>query len=94
MNEDDYQKQIEEQAKLQQQIAMIEAKAKGCMSAEAIARYGALKSAHPEKALQVVMIIAQAAENNQLKEKITDQQFKNILMQLQQPKKEFKLTRK
>lgn len=94
MNEEDYRKQLEEQAKLQQQIAMVEAKAKEWMSADAIARYGALKSAHLEKALQVIMIIAQAAESHQLKEKITDEQFKNILRQLQQPQREFKLTRK
>ena len=61
-------------------------------SKEAISRYGNLKAAHPDVAIQAIAVIAQAA--GQIKEKISDEQFKNILKQMQKPKKEFKILRR
>jgi programmed cell death protein 5 len=84
----------EEQIKLQQQIEVLENTVKQYLTKEAISRLGNLKTAHPEFALQVELIIAQLIQNNQLKEKITDQQLKQILLNIQQPKKEFKIKRK
>lgn len=63
------------------------------MTKEAITRYGNLKSAHPEKAIQAITIIAQAVQSGQMKEKITDEQLKRILLQLQKPRKETKIKR-
>jgi DNA-binding TFAR19-related protein (PDSD5 family) len=47
--------------------------------------------AHQEKAIQVITLIVQAAQAGQLKEKIDDIKFKELLKQLDTPKKEFKL---
>ncbi|MBI5392187.1 hypothetical protein HZB00_04250 [Candidatus Woesearchaeota archaeon] len=79
--------------KVQQQITALENIAKQFMSSEAITRYGALKSAHPQKALQVVAIISQLAQQGQVKEKLTDAQFKQLLMQLEPQKRETKIKR-
>lgn len=79
---------------MQQQIAEIEKVAKGIMSKEALGRYGNLRVAHPEKALQVAIFIAQAASNNQIQGVLSDDDLKNILLNAQEPKKEFKFVRK
>lgn len=86
-------KELKKQVQLQQQIEILENMAKSFMTREAISRYGNLKSAHPDKAVQAVAIIAQAVESGQLKEKLDDEQFKRLLMQLTPPKKEFKFIR-
>ncbi len=85
---------LKEQIQLQKQIELLEIIAKQNMTKEAISRYGNLKSAHPEKAIQVIAILAQAIQQGQIREKITDEKFKNILKQLEPPKKEFKITKK
>ena len=84
--------ELKEQIELNQQIEMLENIAKQYLSKEAISRYGNLKAAHPDVAIQAIAVIAQAA--GQIKEKISDEQFKNILKQMQKPKKEFKILRK
>lgn len=85
---------MQEQLKIQQQIAMLEMMAKQNMSKEAISRYGNLKTAHPELALQVIAFIAQGIQMGKLKGTISDEELKDILMSVQQPKKEFKVTRR
>ena len=84
--------ELKEQIELNQQIEMLENIAKQYLSKEAISRYGNLKAAHPDVAIQAIAVIAQAA--GQIKERISDEQFKNILKQMQKPKKEFKILRK
>jgi len=78
------------QAELQKQIEILENVAKQYMTKEAIERYGNLKSAHPEKAIQAITLIVQLIQSNQLTQKLSDEDFKNILLQLEQ-KKDFKL---
>ena len=85
---------LQEQLKLQQQIEMLEQMAKQYLTKEAISRYGNLKSAHPELAIQVIALIAQAVQTGQIKERISDDKFKQLLMQIQKPKKKFKIQRK
>lgn len=87
MNENE----AEERKKLQQKILEIESIAKAYMTQEAISRYGTLKSAHQEKALQAIALIAQLVSQKQIKEKITDQQFKQLLMRLEPEKRETKI---
>ncbi|MDP6642201.1 MAG: DNA-binding protein [Candidatus Nanoarchaeia archaeon] len=88
---DDSNPQIQEELKMQQQIEMLENIAKQHLTKEAIQRYGNLRLAHQEKAIQVITLIVQAAQAGQLKEKIDDAKFKKLLKQLDTPKKEFKL---
>ena len=86
--------EIEEKIKLQQQIAMIEENAKKFLDKRAVERFGTLKTAHPEKALQAASVIFQASQAGQLQKELTDDEFKQLLSGLQEPKKEFTLTRK
>ena len=60
------------------------------MSKEAISRYGNLKVAHPEIAFRAIAIVAQAVISGQITEKLSDEEFKNILIGIQGGKKEFK----
>ena len=86
--------EINEQVKLEQQIAALEEFAKQYLSKEAITRFSILKSAHPQKALQVIAFIAQIAQKGQIKEKISDEKFKDILKEFDNmQKKEFRLKR-
>ncbi len=87
-------KEIKKQIQLQQQIELLESIAKQFMSRDAISRYGNLKSAHPEKAIQAIALIAQAVESGQLKEKLDDDSFKMLLQQITPEKKEFRFNRK
>lgn len=87
-------KELKKQIQLQQQIELLETVAKQFMTSDAISRYGNLKAAHPDKAIQAIAIIAQAVESGQLKGKLDDEGFKKLLLQLTPEKREFKLTRK
>ena len=90
----DYQKEYEEKINLQKKVLEIENIAKNHMSQEAITRYGALKSAHPQKALHAIAVIAQLASQGEIKDKVTDEQFKKLLMSIEPEKKETKIIRK
>ncbi len=83
---------LKEQLELQQQIEYLESVVKKYLAKESISRYGNLKAAHPEKAIQVITLIAQAIQSNNITEKITDAEFKLLLQKLQ-TKKEFKIRR-
>ena len=85
---------LQEQQKLQQQVEQIETIAKQHMTQEAISRYGNLKSAHAEKALQSIAIIVQMINQGQIKEQITDEQYKQLLLNITEKKREFKITRR
>ena len=73
-----------------QQIALLESIAKKNMAKESISRYGNLKIAHPELALKVISAIAQAAQFGQIKKPLTDEEFKGILLEIQQGKRTLK----
>jgi programmed cell death protein 5 len=88
------QKQLNEQLQMQEQLEQLETLAKAYMSPEAISRYGTLKSAHLEKAIQSLVIITQLVQQGTIKEKITDDQYKDLLLRLSPQKKEFKITKK
>jgi len=84
------QKQMQQQAELNeqlnQQLSMLEAMAKQFMSKEAISRYGNLKIAHLEIAVKAIAFIAQAVQLGHIKEKLSDEQFKQLLYQIQNGK--------
>lgn len=85
---------LQEQIQLQQQIEMLEQVARQYLTNEAIQRYGNLKSAHPEIAIRVIVLIAQAVQMGQIREKIDDKKFKQLLSQIQEPKKDIKIQRR
>lgn len=82
-NQDQNPEQIAEQVLVLEQIA------KKAMTKEAISRYGNLKMAHTELAIKSIAIIAQAIQTNQIKEKVTDEQYKELLKEINTGKKQF-----
>lgn len=86
-------KEIQERAQLQQEIATLETISKQYMTKEAIARYGNVKLAHQEVAVQALLIIVKGVQSGQIKEKIDDDDFKNLLKQITGKKKETKIKR-
>jgi len=84
--------QAQEQQEMQQQIAQLEGIVKQTFTKEALERYGNLKSAHPDKAVQLLVILAQSIQTGQIKS-VDDNSLKEILKKLDPEKKEFKIKR-
>jgi len=82
------QSQLQERIQIQQQVSQLETAAKLWMDAQAVSRYGNIKAAHPEKALQVAVLIAQFVQSGKIKKLITDEQLKELLIYLDEKKKE------
>jgi len=91
---EEIQQKFSEQAELQKQIQQLENSVKPYLSKEAISRYSNLKAAHPDKAIQVLLVIFQGIQSGNINEVIDDEKFKGLLLQLKQPKKEFKITKR
>ncbi len=85
--------QAEEQAQIQQQIEYMESVVRQFLTKEALVRYGNLKTAHQEKALQMLIVLFQAIQKGQIQAKIDDLMLKRILEQLSPKKKEIKIRR-
>lgn len=89
------QKQAEEQRHEQEiasQISQLENIVKPYMTKEAAERYGTVRMAHPEQAVQSLILVAEWL--NKRKEKITDERYKEVLMHIMPKKREIKITRK
>lgn len=71
----------------------MESVVKPYLDRDALSRYGNLKTAHYEKAVQVISLIAQFIQRGEIKEQINDIQFKDILIRLE-PKQKFEIKRK
>ena len=93
LQQEKLQQQSHEHAQIQQQIEQMESIARQFMTKEALARYGNLKTAHHEKALQLLLILFQAIQKGQIQGKIDDSTLKKILEQLTPKKKEIKIRR-
>ena len=91
MNQSEDQSNQEKQLQFLKQLEVLEQKVKLYLSQQSIARYGGIKAANPEKAMRVVLIMAKAIEAGQVKRKLTDEEFKQVLRELQEPKKEFRI---
>lgn len=91
MNQDQNQDELNQQKQLLKQVEALEVTVKAHLSREAITRYGTLKSAHIDKAMQALMVLAQLIQAKQITKKLSDAEFKAILMQLQQPKQKTKI---
>ena len=85
--------QADEQAKLQQQVELMENAVRQVLTKEALERYGNIKAAHKETALQLVVGIFQAVQKGQIGGKIDDATLKQILEQITPKKKEIKIKR-
>ncbi len=85
--------EINAKLELQNQVEQLELLAKGHMTKDAIQRYGNLKSAHPEKAVQVLLIIGNLINHGQLKDKIDDVMLKDLLKKITEPRRKTKIRR-
>ncbi|MBI2558324.1 hypothetical protein HYW20_03295 [Candidatus Woesearchaeota archaeon] len=85
--------QAQDQAQMQQQIGYMEEAVKQFFTKEALARYGSLKTAHQEKALQLLLVLFQAIQKGQIHGKIEDSLLKKILEQITPKKKEINIKR-
>ena len=82
-----------EQSKIQQQIEMMEETVRQFLSKDALVRYGTLKTAHQEKAIQLLIVIFQAIQKGQVPRQIDDNTLKQLLEQLTPKKREMKIKR-
>lgn len=87
---ENYKKQLNKQFKIQKQIEMLEQAVKQKLTKEAIERYGNLKAAHPQKAVQLLTMLAQFIDRY---ESIDDDTLKDILMNMSPEKRETKIRR-
>ena len=83
----------EEQMQFQQQVQQLEMVVKQKLTKQALERFGNIKSAHPEKAIQLLAVLGQAIQSGQIKDQIDDEQLKEILIKLTPEKKEFNIKR-
>ena len=86
------QNRAQEQEQLQQQVHQLEMIVKQALTKEALERYGNLKTAFPEKAIQLLVILAQALQSGQIKS-IDDETLKEVLRRMTPEKKEFKINK-
>lgn len=85
--------QLQEESELQQQIEALEEVVRARLTKEALQRYGNLKTAHPEKAVQLLAVLGQAIQTGQLRHMVDDEQLKKILEKLSE-KRDFKIMRR
>ena len=80
-----------EALELQKQIDVLETTLKSCLSKDALIRYFTIKSTNPKFALQILAFVHQAVNQKYIKGQLSDNEFKDLLRKLQEPKKEFNI---
>lgn len=80
-----------EEQQLAKEIAQLEAMVKPAMDAAALARFGAVKTAHPEKAIRCLVACAQLVKSG--RRPISDAVLKELLMQLEPAQRQIKIRR-
>ena len=80
-------------ASLEDQIYQIEKTVLPYLSKEAVERYGTVKLAHPELAIQSLVHIAQLLQKSTIQQ-VHDTLYKSILKRLQPHKRDTKIIRK
>ncbi len=80
----------EEETKIYRQIEQLESIVKPVLTKQALERYGNLKTAHPEKAVQLLFVLGQAIQSGRT-DSIDDEQLKSILIRMAPEKKEFRM---
>ena len=90
MQQGNIQNQMQEEAQAQEQIGQLEILVKQKLTKDALQRYGNVKAAHPEKAVQLLVVLAQAIQQGQIGQ-VDDDTLKQILIKITPEKKEFKI---
>lgn len=90
---DDAVREIQKQeAQFQQQVEQLESVVKKVLTKEALQRYSNLKTAHPEKAIQLLAAIGQAIQQGNVGV-IGDEALKDLLRRLTPEKRDTKIRR-
>jgi DNA-binding TFAR19-related protein (PDSD5 family) len=84
----------EEEIRLQQQINALEELVKKNLTKEAVSRYSNIKIAHPELALNLIVLLGSLIQQGRIKGIIDDKQLKELLKQISAKKTDFKITKK
>lgn len=84
--------QFQQEVALQQQLEQIESVVKQSMTKEAVTRFGNIKAAHPEKAVQALVVMARALETRQVAQ-INDELLKHFLGALTPQKRKINIKR-
>ena len=92
LQQERFQQQAQEEMQVQQQIAQLEAIVRQALTKDALVRYGNIKAAHPEKAVQILVILAQAIQSGHI-QKIDDNTFKEILRKITPKQRDIKIKR-
>ena len=79
-----------EEQKLRAQVAQLEGMVKPLLTKDALVRFGTIKTAFPEKAIQVLVAIAQLAQAGRIKN-VDDEMLKKLLTQLTPKQRETKI---
>jgi len=85
--------QQQEQAEVQRQILALENFVKQKFTKDALARFGNLKTGHPELAIQVLVVLGEAVKSGKV-DVIDDELLKAVLQEMQAGKKETRIIRK
>ncbi|MBI3033886.1 hypothetical protein HYY72_01895 [Candidatus Woesearchaeota archaeon] len=85
--------QAAEEQEAQQQIAALEAAVKSRLSKEALQRYGNIKAAHPEKAVQLLIVLGRLIQLGRVN-MISDENLKAVLQKMDAEKRETRITRR
>ncbi len=88
-----YSMQGNEEAETASRLQQLENLVKQVLTKEALQRYSNLKVGHPDKAMNLLMIIGSAIQSNQLsaEKKVTDEELKNLLMRITPKKREVQI---
>ena len=81
---------IAEEQQLAKEIAQLEAMVKPAMDAAALSRFGAVKAAHPEKAIRCLVACAQLVRQGR---GIDDATLKELLVKLEPAQRNIKIRR-
>ena len=89
---DQMQQNANEEEQMKQQIDQLEVIVKQALTKEALQRYGNFKAAFPDRAVQLLVILAQAIQSGQIT-KIDDDTLKEILKKISSEKREINIKR-
>ncbi len=92
MNYQNFNQDLEAEKKLQEEVARLEGIVKSKLSKDALLRYGNVKAAHKDLALNLVLILSNLIQQGKIQGQISDAQLKDLLRQLS-AKKSFKIKR-
>ncbi|WP_456474824.1 DNA-binding protein [Candidatus Pyrohabitans sp.] len=91
------QRQLQEEAARQEQLRQVEEQKrivlKSILTPEARSRLTNIKMARPEFAAQIEALLIQLAQAGQVKQRITDEQLKDILRRLSAKRRDIKIRR-